>query len=149
MDWKTISRLFTLVGLLGFVYIFLALLFEPAWLTYPRLPHKTLMQTVVAGNPIKLYVYRCNSSTDLRSYQISREIVCDDKHTVVLAADSIAIGPGCTEGISLANVIPADTDSAKGCYVQGTSEVLGTIRTRIVPWYSDKFDIVAAPVDTP
>ena len=56
----------------------------------------------------------------------------------------VQIKPGCDEGDSVAHVVPMLTPAGRWRLV-GLSEVRGSLRSRMVEWYSVPFTVLAKP----
>jgi hypothetical protein len=126
--------LFTAVAAFG-------LLVEKPYLSYGNVPFPVLNNPVVRGQPVHLMVMRCNTDTKRRSYLLSRTLISTTGGPeYVLPASAASIAAGCHTDISAANVIPPDVPPGR-YYIEGLAEVNGTLRTFIVNWHSQPFDV--------
>lgn len=139
MRWVTAAFVVVCSGL-----ILWALYFEKPFLSYVNLPFPVRLAQVKAGEVIPLTVRRCNSSDVIRFYDVTHEIrsLSDPSRPPrILTSERVSIAPGCTEGVSLINMVPKN--SPPGRYVvTGLGIVQGTARTFAVPWYSQPFEVV-------
>lgn len=127
--------LIAVIGIGGY-YGFL----EPPFLTYGNVPFPVLTPRVKDGGTVLLDVRRCNSDTKTRIYGIAHSLV-GETMTILLPALPTSIRPGCSESFSAINVIPVDTPP--GTYhIEGYAEVQGTLRTSVIPWRSEPFQVI-------
>ena len=115
---------------------------ERPFLYYLHIPFPVVQKRVVAGTAAHIEVTRCNRDAHTRSYVISHMLVnLDDGKTYVLPSATTSIAPGCETVESVFNVVPAA--ALPGHYfVRGVSEAQGTLRTSLVVWESEPFEVV-------
>lgn len=133
------SIAFGLVAGLG-----LALWFQPPYLTYENLPFPPHLKAVRAGEVMPLTVRRCNSSGTLQAYLVTHELDSLSNPAmaaIVMPALPTAIKPGCETVTSLINLVPAATPPGRYRIV-GTGITQGALRSHVVPWHSEPFDVV-------
>ncbi len=134
---------------------------EQPYLSYPRLPFPVLdfadvdeqgepvvrrgvVRKVKRGQIAHLLVDRCNSDDVERSYLTGRMLVPLDvpsRLPYVLETRAAPARPGCEQVVSKLNSIPKD--AVPGLYyISGTAEVNGSIRTFVVTWHSEPFEVI-------
>lgn len=125
----------------GLAVIAYLIWFEPPWLSYQSLPFRVVTPIVSPGDTVLLEVGRCSTASTVRVYGISHTLRnTATGETTVLPATSSAIRPGCKTVPSATNTVPINT--SPGIYVvDGYAEVPGTVRTSLVHWYSETFEV--------
>lgn len=116
--------------------------FQPPWLSYTNSPFPVLNDggKVHRGEDIRLLVARCSSSSTRRIFPIARRLV-GPGNPIIVKSDSVPIEPGCQQVES--RVTAASADAPLGFYsLEGYSEAAGPLRTTIVPWRSQQFEVV-------
>lgn len=132
-----------LLAIAGALYMYATRIEQP-YLYYQNLPFPIGSQ-VIAGEAVHLAVERCSRADETRSYGTTHTLTdADSKQSVLLPNVEVSIEPGCHRSISKINVIPPDTKSGR-YFVSGVATVEGAFVTHRVPWYSEPFDVVAAP----
>ena len=115
---------------------------ERPFLYYLHIPFPVVQKRVVAGTAAHIEVTRCNRDDRTRSYVLAHTLVnLDGGRSYVLPSATTSIEPGCETVTSLFNVIPASAASGH-YYLRGVSEVQGTLRTSLVTWESEPFEVV-------
>lgn len=116
--------------------------FEPSWLIYPELPLPVITPVVKPGQTVVLRVRRISTQTVKRTYDVAHTLVCRQHLPAAMKSKPpVSVDPGDTTIDSKINDIPDDTEPDT-CYVDGLSEIQGTIRTILVPWRSADFQVV-------
>ena len=126
---------------------------EPAWLVYPNPELHTINPVVVAGSTLAVTAIRLNTSDHKRSYTTARDLHCDAfKKPILLDGKVVDIEAGLTS-VPAFHLIP-DTVVMNTfgplvpmpttiCWIDGSSEINGTIRTSTVPWHTNKFKVLS------
>lgn len=125
--------------------IFYYLFFEKSWLRYENVPFPALQTYTRPGSPIPIHVARCNDDSVPHVYTVARSLERvtkpnEPRDYVMLPDLSVQIMPGCSEGDTIAHVVPLKTQSGIWRIV-GMSEVRGTLRSHLVEWYSVPFEV--------
>jgi hypothetical protein len=132
-----------LIIVAGALYMYATRIEQP-YLYYQNLPFPIGSQ-VIAGEAVHLAVERCSRADETRSYGTTHTLTdVGSKQSVLLPNVEVSIEPGCHRSISKINVIPADTKAGR-YIVGGLATVEGTFVTHKVAWYSEPFDVIAAP----
>jgi hypothetical protein len=132
-----------LIFIAGALYMYATRIEQP-YLYYQNLPFPIGSQ-VIAGEAVHLAVERCSRADETRSYGTTHTLTdVDSKQSVLLPNVEVSIEPGCHRSISKINVVPADTKAGR-YIVGGVATVEGTFVTHKVAWYSEPFDVIAAP----
>ncbi len=128
--------MFLTLGILAWL-----IFFEPPWLVYSNLPFPVRTPVVHPGSPILMDVSRCSSATQTRVYIVSHRLINVRDNTVyILPATTASIEPGCNTVVSSVNIVPKG--APPGRYrVSGFGEIQGIIRTSLVSWQSEDFDV--------
>lgn len=135
------------IGLAGMLVLLAAIgyfgVIEKPFLSYGNLPFPVLTSHIKPGQAVQLEVLRCNSDDRSRVYIIARTLVPVDpsRSPYVLPSGSASISPGCTTSVSAVNVIPLGVPPGR-YWIQGSAEVNGSIRTFVVGWRSNPFEVV-------
>ena len=116
--------------------------FEPPWLVYQNSPFPVIEQRVHVGEAVRMIVARCNNDRQPHLYTVARQLESQRGTPIILPASAAPIEPGCHESTSAINIIPAGTPPGR-YEVSGYAQVEGTIRTTIVLWRSQPFEVVA------
>jgi hypothetical protein len=132
-----------LIIVAGALYMYATRIEQP-YLYYQNLPFPIGSQ-VIAGEAVHLAVERCSRADETRSYGTTHTLTdVDSKQSVLLPNVEVSIEPGCHRSISKINVIPGDTKAGR-YIVGGLATVEGTFVTHKVAWYSEPFEVIAAP----
>jgi hypothetical protein len=134
-----------LAAIVGTLFYFL--LFERPYLSYTNLPFPagttSAALKVKQGDIAPLKVMRCSTSDRMEIYSTTHALRgLDDGRFYMLPDVQVMIMPGCTTGISYVNRLPAILPPGK-YELFGTAEVHGTLKTFLVPWHSQPFNVVA------
>lgn len=133
-----------LLAIAGALYMYATRIEQP-YLYYQNLPFPTETK-VIAGDAVLLAVERCSRADEVRSYGTTHTLTdVDSRQSVLMPNVQVSIEPGCHRSISKINVIPSDTKSGR-YVVSGVAAVDGVFVIHRVPWYSEPFDVIAAPL---
>lgn len=142
-----LQRVLNIVGWGGMLALLLTLIWggflERPYLSYGNLPFPVLTPRVKPGEPVLLEVLRCNSDDRQRVYGMGRTLVPLDSRgpSYVLPAGAASIDPGCNTSVSAVNVIPLGVPPGR-YYVQGSAEINGSLRTFVLHWASQPFEVI-------
>ena len=132
-----------LLVIAGALYMYAAHIEEP-YLYYQNLPFPG-DSPIVAGEPVSLSVERCNRSSTVKRYGTTHTLTdVESRQTVLLPNVEVSIEPGCHRSISKINIVPVDTKTGR-YIVSGVATVDGAFSTHRIAWYSEPFDVIAAP----
>jgi hypothetical protein len=141
------QRFFLTIGWIGFllfaVVVGFGFLIEKPYLQYTNLPFPVMnTEPIKPGATVYLQVARCNADSIRRTYIVSRTLIPLDSslQEYVLPAGAASIAPGCHVDISAVNVRP-DKVLPGRYYIEGAAEVNGFIRTFVVRWTSQPFEV--------
>ena len=126
---------------------------EPPWLSYPNPELRTLATVVVAGGVLPVRAIRNSSDTRKRSYTTARTLHCDSLSAPLLLDGKVVdVEPGLTSVVSY-HMIPDQIPGEEYgpmlpmptgiCYIDGISDINGTIRTSQVAWHTTKFKVLS------
>jgi len=125
----------------------LALWFQPPHLTYENLPFPPHLKAIKAGEVMPLTVRRCNNSDSLQAYLVTHKLESlsnPEMVAIVMPAMPTGIKPGCETVTSLINLVPAATPPGRYRII-GAGIIQGALRSYVVPWHSEPFDVVGGP----
>jgi len=122
-----------------------ALYIERPDLTYENLPFPAELRQVRAGQVMPLTVRRCNHSTGIKAYVITHALVNVETGAKIIMPDALTtMQPGCETVTSTINLVPTATPPGR-YYVSGAGIIEGRIRTWVVPWTSEAFEVAGGP----
>jgi hypothetical protein len=130
------------LALIGALWWALATYNEEPWLSYRNLPFEVAIPVVRPGEVIPLRVKRCNAEKTPQIYSIARTLENVRTGRQYVMPDSIVqLKPGCTEAISLANVVPPDVPFGR-YKLNGLSQVQSSFRIHFIGWTSHEFEVI-------
>ena len=124
------------------IAVFWVIFCEGPKLTYENIPFKIVsnLKNIRPGDTISLEVYRCNLSSNILVYDLTRTIKnVDLNQNVILDSTKTMIDPGCSVAIQ-SHQIPINVKP--GVYViSGVATVPGTAGVKYVPSSSMPFTV--------
>lgn len=136
-----LSLMFLMVLSVGTGAMFYVLFWEKAYLSYTNIPFESDHQELHPGDLVGLNVGRCNRDKIAHSYLVTNSLYeVNTKLFTLLPSVQLMVVPGCTTAISRINTLPKALPP--GQYkLFGTAEAHGTIRTFILDWQSETFNV--------
>lgn len=136
-----LSLMFLTVLSIGTGGMFYVLFYEKAYLTYLNMPFKSDREELHPGDLVGLNVGRCNRDKIAHSYLITNSLYeVDTRLFTLLPSVQLMVVPGCTTAISRINTLPKALPPGR-YKLFGTAEVHGTIRTFVIDWQSEAFNV--------
>lgn len=135
------SSAFLVVCLVGVGSMFYVLFYEKAYLEYMNLPFKPDGQILHPGDLVGLNVARCNRDKIAHSYLVTNSLYeVNTGLFTLLPSVQLMVIPGCTNAISRINTLPKVLPLGR-YKLFGTAAVPGTIRTFVLDWQSEPFNV--------
>lgn len=132
-----------LINLLCWGWLAWLVLFAEPFLTYGNSPFPVETPFVKPGEVAITLVTRCNSSAVSRVYTIAHELIDAQGNATLILASTVGVSPGCHTDRNFRNIIPLGTPPGKK-RLHGIAEVQGFLRTHLVEWYSQEFEVTAS-----